>query len=218
LIWLTSRELKKPELEEVLHQTTVEMKREGTLDSHESATQSHLKERGVIYRSGAALFILCISSALAAGFCIVKIAFPLFNDTVTDVLRNESDLSKYVKAKRAESHEKWALAIDLYRKHREDDPTDKRPILDIARIQEQKLNNPEEAAHTLRSAMENPELEPDHGVAYTLRLVELLHQTKDREGVKRALNHCLAHFSASGLIGSVVAKQREMEVEDFRRT
>jgi tetratricopeptide (TPR) repeat protein len=174
---LTKNELAKPSYEELQEKVGQELRAKGELGSLELPSMKQITDTGIALESMPALFGYFILCSLTGGLFAWKVAIPVYRDGLNAVFTDTSMQNGWVKAKQLLAQEKYPEAIERLRQFAQDSPDDRRPILEIARIQAEELEDEAAAWKTLETAWQNPETPPTHAAAYALRLVEM-HQAR----------------------------------------
>lgn len=96
-------------------------------------------------------------------------------------------------------------------------PEDRQPVMEMARLHHDKLNDPDSAIQTLSTALESRTWKPDDETFLTIRLAEWLMQDRqDFAGARARLEHIQQKFAGEAPSFQATTKLREVDEAEFR--
>jgi len=128
-----------------------------------------------------------ILAGLYVGILFVMYILPALTDKATmAVLASNEQVERdpLRDAQAAMARGDYEDAIELYRDIAEDDPSNRLPWVEIAKIQHDQLENPVLAIHTMRTALEDHEWPDEDTVFFMTRIADI--QFKDLEEPKES--------------------------------
>lgn len=142
--------------------------------------------------------VLAFLSAGLVGVVVVAEVLPALAHRLTHSVYDsaeevESDPMNEARSKVAQGD--YQGAIDAFRAAAAADPMNRLPWVEIAKIQRENLEQPLEAIHTLRDALEGQEWEVNDAAYFLFRLAELYDEdAKDRTSAVSILNQVMEQF------------------------
>jgi tetratricopeptide (TPR) repeat protein len=130
-------------------------------------------------KEGARIFngiLLTFLSAGLIGIVLVTTVLPLLADKMTHAIYDsgeevERDVFHHARVLIAQGE--WEGAIEAFRMGAQQEPLNRMPYLEIAKIQKNQLEDPLAAITTLREALEGQEWEEDNAAFLMFRLAEI---------------------------------------------
>jgi tetratricopeptide (TPR) repeat protein len=130
------------------------------------------KEGGRIFNG----ILLTFLSAGLIGIVFVTTVLPLLADKMTHAIYDsgeEVERDVFHQARVLMAQGEWEGAIEAFRMGAEQEPLNRMPYLEIAKIQKNQMEDPLAAITTLREALEGQEWEEDNAVFLMFRLAEI---------------------------------------------
>lgn len=149
------------------------------------------------------------------GVLVVIYVLPMFVDRMSEELMGSSEEvgdDPLVQAKAAVADEDYQEAIRLYREIWKEDPSDRFPMLEIAKIQREKLDSGVVAVMTLNEALEGYDWEVDDAAFLLFRMIDIYEEDlDDKEAVVRLLKKAVKDFPETRHAANAMHKLRELE-------
>jgi hypothetical protein len=164
-------------------------------------------------RVGIPLFITVIYGGILTVFYVLPMCVDRFSQEMMGSTA-EVDEDPLNEARAAVAAGDYPDAIRVYREVWKNQPEDRFPVMEIAKIQRVHLKNPAVAVSTLEEALNDHEWEPDDAAFFLFRMIEIYEEdlddreqmvatlekvTKDLEGTRHAANaaHKLRELGAA---------------------
>ena len=163
------------------------------------------------YRNPVALFTWILLSAVT-GIFVAKWAMSLINEKVEDAVTSDADQPLKVRAMRQVYEGNYPKALELLRQYRAESPQDRFPVIEMARVHEERLGDPEAAIRMLEEALAG-EWEPEDRGQLLLRLAGLYESARsDMVKVKELLTE--VQGTCPGTQAASAARDRIHEIEE----
>ncbi|MEZ5305388.1 MAG: tetratricopeptide repeat protein [Verrucomicrobiales bacterium] len=165
-------------------------------------------------------FGVIIVAAIIGGVLFVMHILPMLSGAVGDMMYSaggevEEDPGAKAAAKMAQGDFEGAIAE--YQKLYEANPDEKHPITEIAKIQLEKLEDPDAAEATLRGALEDKEWPEDDAAFFMFRLVDISLDHKGDFATARALlEQVQESFPDSRYSANATHRMRELEAAEYK--
>jgi len=173
---------------------------------------SRLDEAAGMVKVGIPLLI----AVIYAGVLTVIYVLPVLVDKVGEELMGstaEVDDDPLDEARAAFAEEDYPEAIAVYRKFWLENPDDRRPLIEIAKIQRVHLENPAVAVSTLEEGLDDHEWPEEDAAFLIFRIAEIYEEDlEDRDKVVETLERAVEELKGSRHAGNAAHKLREMEV------
>jgi tetratricopeptide (TPR) repeat protein len=212
------KEWKLPDKQVVLEEFTQELVDKGELEPGRTATEVQLQESGKKYQNVLALLSWGIIMAAGVGFVVLKWVLPAMGDKIGETFYSSSEKlgpDRNAKAMSLITQGKYEDAIAEFRRLAAENPSDRFPIVEIAKLQQDKLGDVDAAMGTYLSALEG-EWAEDDAAFFLLRLAEMHYSNKhDNAAAKELLNEVIQRFPGSRHAGNATHKLREIEEQEF---
>ncbi len=145
--------------------------------------------------------LLVFLSAGLTGIVFVAYLLPLFAEKMTHAVYNsgeEVERDPFHDARVLMAQGEWQGAVDAFRLAAEQDPLNRLPWVEIAKIQKNHMENPQLAILTLREAIEGQEWEENDAAFLMFRLAELYDEDAgDRGSAVAILEQVMEQFPES---------------------
>ena len=153
-------------------------------------------------------------AALYIGFMFVMYLLPAITNKATNAVlaSNETVARAPIQyAQAAYARGEYIEAISLYRAIAVDEPDNRLPWVEIAKIQNDQLEDPEVAINTLKTALEDKEWPADDAAFFMGRIAEIyLEQLDDKETCSAILEQIIATFPDSKYSASAHHRLNEL--------
>lgn len=162
----------------------------------------------------AALLPALLIAALYVGFMFVMYALPVITSKASNAVlaSNETITRAPIQfAQAAYARGDYIEAISLYRTVAEDEPDNRLPWVEIAKIQNDQLEDSEVAINTLKTALEEKEWPADDAAFFMGRIAEIyLDQLGDKEMCSAILEQIIETFPESQYSASAHHRLNEL--------
>lgn len=142
--------------------------------------------------------LLCFLSAGLIGIIFVTQVLPLLADKMTHAIfasGEEVERDAFRDARVLMAQGEWEGAIEAFKTAAASDPLNRRPHIEIAKIQRVHLEDPAAAIATLRGAIEGHDWEEDDVAFMMFRLAEIYEEdTGDRESAVSIFEQVMEQF------------------------
>lgn len=169
-------------------------------------------------RNAAVLLTYSIVLATGIGFIVLKWVLPAVGDKVGEAFYSSGEKvgpDRNAKAMTLLNSGKYEEAIEEFQKLAEENPTDRFPVVEIAKIQQEKLEDVDAAIGTYYDALQK-EWAEDDAAFFLLRLGDLYFTNKgDNATAKTYLNEVQTRYPGSRHAGMATHKLREIEEAEF---
>lgn len=163
-----------------------------------------------IVKVGAPLMITMIYG----GILVVIYVLPMFVDRMGEELMGstaEVDADPLAEVKEAVAEEDYPEAIRLYREIWKADPSQRFPMVEVARLQREKLESPAVAVMTLREALEGHDWKEDDAAFLMFRMAEIYEEDlEDKAGQVEILKKAVEDLPGSRHAANASHKLREL--------
>ncbi len=153
-------------------------------------------------------------AGIYAGVLFVMYILPAITDKATAAVLDSNELIEtdpLHDARAAYARGDYEEAMDVYRSVVDDDPYNRLPWVEIAKIQHDNLEDPEAALLTLRTALESHEWPVNDAAFFMGRLSDIyLTDFDDRESAIAILNQMIEIFPETRHSANATHKLREM--------
>ncbi len=153
-------------------------------------------------------------AGIYAGVLFVMYILPAITDKATAAVLDSNELIEtdpLHDARAAYARGDYEEAMDVYRSVVDDDPYNRLPWVEIAKIQHDNLEDPEAALLTLRTALESHEWPVNDAAYFMGRLSDIyLTDFDDRESAIAILNQMIEIFPETRHSANATHKLREM--------
>ncbi len=148
------------------------------------------------------------------GVLFVLYILPAITDKATSAVLDSNELVEtdpLHDARAAYARGDYQEAMDVYREVADDEPYNRLPWVEIAKIQHDNLEDPEASIETLRTALESHEWPVNDAAYFMGRLAELYNEDmEDRESCVTILNQMIEIFPETRHSANATHKLREM--------
>ena len=166
-------------------------------------------------------FIVFMLLFLAIGVPGVAYIVPQIGDKISDFFYNapeQVEPDPYEKAAAKLSAGDYNGAIRDYRNILKDNPNDRFAVIEISKIQHEKLNKLEESIQTIEQAVNAHEWPDDDAAFFFFRLSDLhVNEKQDAEKAKQFLNEVIARFPDTRHSANATHKLHEIEQAVYHR-
>ena len=166
------------------------------------------------------LVLLYILAAVIVGILVVTWALPALGDKVSEAMigsgeeAEETPTSKAVALMVAGDYEG---AISEYARLSMANPEDRHPVVEMARLYHDKLDDPESAIQTLATALGSRSWKADDETFLTIRLADwLMEDRKDFAGARERLEHLQRKHAGEAPSFQAATKLREVDEAEYR--
>lgn len=163
-------------------------------------------------RVGVPLMITMIYGGVLA----VIYVLPMFVDRMSEELMGSTEEvgeDALAAARAAVAEEDYPEAIRIYREIWRNDSSSRFPMLEIARIQREKLESPAVAVATLGEALDAHEWEDDDSAFFMFRMIEIYDEDlDDRESVVRILKRVAEDLPGTRHAANAMHQLRDLSV------
>lgn len=191
-----------------------------TLEEGEEDEVSKLESK-IEAAEGERLFmglLLTVFSCGVVGIFIGLYAIPFLAQRATHAIYDSGELAEQDKMREAHSllaQGEYEEAMESFRKAAEEDPTNRLPWVEMAKIQRSHLENPTEAANILRQALEAHEWAEDDAAFLLFRLAEIHDEDlEDRPSGRAIMQQVIDTFPESRHSANASHKLHEWDRED----
>lgn len=155
-------------------------------------------------------------AGLYLGVLFVVYILPAITDKATSAVLDSNELVEtdpLQGARAAYARGDYEDAIEVYRSVTDDDPYNRLPWVEIAKIQHDNLEDAQASADTLRTALESQEWPVNDAAYFMGRLAEIYHQDLDeRESAVTILKQMIELFPETRHSANATHRLREMGV------
>ena len=155
-----------------------------------------------------------ILAGLYFGVLFVIYILPAITDKATSAVLDSNaivETDPLHDARAAYARGEYEEAMEVYRSVAEQDPMNRLPWVEIAKIQHDNLNDPSGAVSTLREALENHEWPVDDAAYFMGRLSEMYYDDlDDRESSAGILRQMVEMFPETRYSANAMHRLREM--------
>lgn len=149
------------------------------------------------------------------GVLVVIYVLPMFVDRMSQELIGSTESvgeDPVAQAKAAVADEDYPEAIRLYREIWQEDPSDRSPMMEIVKIQREKLESPAVAVGTLEEALEGHDWEVDDAAFLLFRMIEINEEDlEDKDEVVKLLKRAVKDFPETRHAANAMHRLRELE-------
>jgi hypothetical protein len=153
-------------------------------------------------------------TVIYGGVLAVIYVLPMFVDRMSEELMGSTEEvgdDPLVEARAAVSEENYPEAIRIYRKIWREDSSGRFPMVEIARIQRDKLESPAVAVMTLEEALEEHEWEEEDASFLIFRMIEIYDKDlDDKESVVRMLKRAVEELPGTRHAANATHQLREL--------
>lgn len=153
-------------------------------------------------------------SVIYGGILTVIYVLPVLVDRVGEELMGSSaevDEDPLDEAREAVADEEYPEAIAVYRKFWLENKDDRRPLVEISKIQRVHLENPAVAVSTLEEGLDDHEWPEDDAAFLLFRIIEIYEDDlKDRDKVIATLERVVEDLKGTRHAGNAAHKLKEM--------
>lgn len=210
------QEWRKPDMETAREAKRMELLTKGELEPGQLVTDEML--RGIKTQNGAVLLTLCVITAALTGFVALKWILPFVGDRLSGAINAPSPTGPMEPSAKAMSlivKGEFPEAIAELRKLAEQNPTDRFPIVEIAKVQCDRMEDPDAAIATLEDAL-SKEWSDEDTAFFMTKLADLhLTEKQDSARAKELLSDIIQRFPGSSFAGNATHKLREIEEAEF---
>lgn len=156
--------------------------------------------------------LLCLFSAGIVGIFFVNVVLPYLFDKVTYAVRGDVEVAPdpFHAAHVLMAQGEWERAIEAFKKAATENPPNRIPYIEIAKIQKFNLEDPVAAIMTLREAVEGHEWQDDDAALLMFRLAELYDEdTGGRDAATAILKQVMVRFPGTRHAASARTKLHE---------
>lgn len=175
-------------------------------------SENRLDEAAGMVKVGIPLLI----SVIYAGILAVIYVLPVLVDKVGEEMMGstaEVDDDPLDEARAAVADEEYPEAIAVYRKFWLENPDNRHPLVEIAKIQRVHLKNPAVAVSTLEEGLDDHEWPEDDAAFLLFRIIEIYEDDlEDRDKVVATLKRAVEELKGSRHAGNAAHKLGEMGV------
>ncbi len=166
--------------------------------------------------------LLTFVSAGVVGILLVVYLLPFFAQRVTHAVYDSGEM-----VERDVMHDARSLvaqgdylgAIEAFKKAAANDPLNRLPWVEIAKIQRDNLRDPAAAIQTIRHALESQEWEVNDAAFFLFRLAEMYDEHEgDRESAKAIMQQVINEFPSTRHSANAKHKLHEWETQDAAST
>ncbi len=168
--------------------------------------------------SGVLMILELFIIAILGGVLFVTWVLPALGDSMTEAMIGSGEKveqtprSTVVSLIAAGDYEEAILELE---KQAQAAPTDRGPVLEIARLYHDKLNDPDSAVQTIRTALVSREWAAEDETQLRLRLADWLGARKDFAGAREQVEAVLAKFPDTPQAGAATTKLREVQEKEY---
>jgi hypothetical protein len=171
-------------------------------------------------QNGLTMMLAFIVAGVVAAVLFVTWVLPVIGDKMTEALVSSGEKVEDTPGARVARHiaqGEYDEAISELQKQSLADPHHPRPVLEIARLHQEKLEDLEGAVQSLRTALVSREWLPVHETTLRLRLADFLMAgaPPDFEGAKSEAQSVLDRFSGTPQAMDASAKLRVIQEKQF---
>ena len=149
-----------------------------------------------------------------AGVLTVIYVLPMFVDRMSEELMGSSEEvgeDPLAGAREAVSEEDYPEAIRIYREIWKEDSSNRFPMVEIARIQREKLDSPAVAVMTLGEALDAHDWEEEDAAFLMFRMVEIYEKDlDDQEGMVKTLKRAVEDLPGTRHAANATHQLREL--------
>ncbi|MEJ6581868.1 MAG: hypothetical protein QNL33_02380 [Akkermansiaceae bacterium] len=153
-------------------------------------------------------------TVIYGGVLAVIYVLPMFVDRMSEELMGSTEEvgdDPLVEARAAVSEENYPEAIRIYREIWREDSSGRFPMVEIARIQRDKLESPAVAVMTLEEALEEHEWEEEDASFLIFRMIEIYDKDlDDKESVVRMLKRAVEELPGTRHAANATHQLREL--------
>lgn len=165
-------------------------------------------------------FVYVILVSLGAGLLAVKYVIPWFGDVMGEAVFSSGEKleqDEMTKAAACIAKGDYPGAIEHYEKMLEDKPTDPFPVAEIAKVQAERLRDPQLALKTLEHHLQSKEWPVDDAAFIMFRIADLhLTQRHDFETARDMLEQIVTNFPNTRHSANAYHKTSEIEQMQFK--
>ena len=156
-----------------------------------------------------------ILAGLYVGVLFVLYVLPTITDKATSAVLSSNERVKHEPlqdAQAAHARGDYEAAIEIYRSIAENEPLNRLPWVEIAKIEHDQLKDPEASIHTLRSALEEHEWPADDTAFFMVRMADIeLEDMENPEKYAAILNEIVEIFPETRHSANAIHKLKEMD-------
>lgn len=156
-----------------------------------------------------------LATAIYGAILAVMYGLPALAGKVTEGMMGstaEVDVDPMNEARAAEEDEDYTEAIAIYYQVWLKDRNNRRPLMEIVRIQRNLLESPVLAATTIEEGLRDHEWEPDDAGFLLFRLAEIYEEDlEDEAKVREVMNRVVDELQGTRHAGNAAHRLREME-------
>lgn len=154
-------------------------------------------------------------TVIYGGILAVLYVLPVMVDKVSEELMGstaEVDDDPLDEAREAVAAEDYPEAIAVYRKFWLENPGERRPLIEIAKIQREFLESPAAAVNTLKEGLDEHDWSEDDAAFLMFRIAEICEEDlDDKAQVVEVMKRAVKELDGSRHAGNAVHKLRELE-------
>lgn len=157
---------------------------------------------------------------LTAGILMVKFVIPWFGDAMSESLFSSGEKvepDEMTKAAACISQGDYPGAISHYEKMLEENPNDPFPVAEIAKVQADRLHNPQAALQVLSDHLQSKDWPVDDAAFIMFRIADVhLTHLKDFGAARDTLEQIIGHFPSTRHSANAHHKISEVEQAEFK--
>lgn len=196
---------------------TEEAKAARTAIPADDAAEEFIQGRDGIFEEAKGMSLVAIPmilTALYAGFVTVVYLMPAAVDRFTQETfgsTEEMEADAMREARSAYAQGEYEEAVELFREEWEKDPTDRFPIVEMAKIQRDNLSDPAAAVETLRTALETNDWRQNDAAFFMFRIADIYAGDLDNQtGAVAVLQQVIEEFPETRHSANATHRLREM--------
>lgn len=156
--------------------------------------------------------------AILGGILFVTWVLPTLGEKVTEAVLSSGEKEaetphSVVVALLAEGDYEGAIAE--LQKQAQAAPTDRKPVMEMARIYHDRLEDPDSAVQTIKTALVSREWSPEDETQLRLKLAEWLAGRKDFAGARHQLETVIEKYPGTPQAGAATSTLREVEEKEY---
>ena len=164
---------------------------------------------------GFVLFLLFMVTAVVGGILFVPKILSMFGDAVGEAVLasgEEVEESPYSDARSLVANGSYAEAVTAFREAAKENPGDRLPVLEMVKLFQHKMDQPQNAILTLESALRQDHWDDDDKAVYMFKIVDLYHDhTDNKEAAVNMLKEIVEAFPKTRHAANATHQLREID-------